>query len=207
MNEPKNIQFGCGVSVAQRWANYDASPTLRLSKVPLLGFLAKQKTNFPKDVLYGDITRRMPVENGQANRVYCSHVLEHLALDDFYRALTEARRMLREGGVFRGVMPDLEWEAQNYLANTESSAAHEFMKSTHLGVKSRPKSVKQKVVSSFGNSAHLWLWDYKSLEQALCDAGFRNIRRARYGDSGDEVFNSVEDESRWTNALGWHCQK
>ncbi len=106
----KMINFGCGLSVATDWLNYDASPTLRLQKLPLVGLLAKSlvRPRFPDLVLFGDIARRLPEESSSADLVYCSHILEHLSLDDFRLALTEVFRILKPGGVFRGVLPDLE---------------------------------------------------------------------------------------------------
>jgi len=44
--------------------------------------------------------------------VYASHVLEHLALDEFHRAIENTMRILEKGGVFRLVVPDLEWAAR-----------------------------------------------------------------------------------------------
>lgn len=36
------------------------------------------------------------------------------------------------------------------------------------------------------------MWDYKALDQELSDAGFTEIRRARFGDSVDSTFSDVE---------------
>ena len=202
-----NVNYGCGLSSPNDWHNFDASPTLRLSKIPIIGMIAKKKTAFPKTVKFGDITKKLPIEDGSADRVYCSHVLEHLSFDDFHHALAETYRILKNGGVFRGVMPDLEYEAQRYLQHIEADAAHIFMKESHLGVSSRPNGIKGRIVSSLGNSAHLWLWDYKALEKALFEAGFKDIRRAKFGDSRDPYFSSAEDKVRWDNNLGWHCSK
>ncbi|WPL19412.1 hypothetical protein Thiowin_04533 [Thiorhodovibrio winogradskyi] len=51
------INFGCGLSVAPGWKNYDASPTLRLQRIPLLGRVAQSliKPRFPTDAIYGDV--------------------------------------------------------------------------------------------------------------------------------------------------------
>ena len=49
--------------------------------------------------------------------------------------------------------------------------------------------------------------DYKSITAELEKAGFSDIRRARFGDSDDKMFGSVEDEGRWINCLGVECRK
>ena len=59
----------------------------------------------------------------------------------------------------------------------------------------------------FGNSQHLWMWDYKSISSELETTGFINIRRAKFGDSIDPMFKDVEDEGRWVNCLGVECRK
>ena len=202
------IQYGCGLTAPLGWQNFDASPTLRLQKLPLIGeILARKRVRFPANVDYGDIVRGLPVATGSADGVYCSHVLEHLSLEDFRIALANTFSILREGGIFRLVMPDLEYEVVRYQQNTSSDASIEFIKSTLLGEEARPRSLLDFATRWLGNSRHLWLWDYKSVEQELHHAGFRGIRRAQYGDSTDSIFLEVEERGRWENCLGVECVK
>ncbi len=35
------VQYGCGLSAPAGWNNYDASPTLRLQKLPVVGDIFK----------------------------------------------------------------------------------------------------------------------------------------------------------------------
>jgi SAM-dependent methyltransferase len=205
----KNINFGCGLSVAHGWENYDASPTLRLQRIPVFGHLARSliQPNFPPQVMFGDIVRGLPVPAGAVDRVYCSHVLEHLALDDFRKSLAEVFRILRPGGIFRGVLPDLEQEAKTYLADPAHDACNQFMLSTYLGVPSRSRGMGGLVRSFFGNSHHLWMWDYKGISAEIANAGFLNVRRAKFGDSEFDEFKAVEDPDRWKNCLGFECKK
>src|SRR5271154_2334251 len=82
------VQYGCGFSAPAQWTNFDASLTLRLERVPLLGGVAAGKNGrFPSNVLYGDIVRGLPVAARSCHAIYCSHVLEHLSLNDFRAAL------------------------------------------------------------------------------------------------------------------------
>ena len=53
------VQYGCGLSAPVGWQNFDASPTLRLQKIPLIGKLVR-KVDFPSNVLYGDIVKGLP---------------------------------------------------------------------------------------------------------------------------------------------------
>jgi hypothetical protein len=59
----------------------------------------------------------------------------------------------------------------------------------------------------FGRSAHLWMWDEKSMTRELDDAGFTAIRRAQMGDNPDPQFAAVEDAGRWEKCLGMECRR
>src|SRR5689334_10934707 len=92
------VQYGCGLSAPDGWLNFDASPTLRFERSPI-GFLyTRNGTRFPKAVRYGDIVRGLPIPNDSCHGLYCSHVLEHLALAECDRALTNSFHLLEPGG-------------------------------------------------------------------------------------------------------------
>ena len=212
-NEKKYVQYGCGLSAPKEWVNFDVSPTLRLQKIPLLGSLVKKKTNvaFPKNVKYGDITKGLPVPDDSCYGVYCSHVLEHLSLVDFRKALSNTYRIMRKGGKFRCIVPDLESAARKYIADFDNHvdlASVSFIgPNTLIGTEKRPKGTKAILSAVFGNANHLWMWDKKSLAKELKEAGFVNIRPCAYSDSEDKMFSHVEDESRFRNAVAIECEK
>lgn len=201
------VNFGCGLSVAPGWLNYDASPTLWLQRLPLLGQLAGQiiEPRFPAVAQYGDVVTGLPLADGSADLVYCSHVLEHLALQDLRRALAEVARISRPWAVFRGVLPDLDVEVRDYLNDPADDACSRFMHRTFLGTAQRQRGIIGLLRGSLGNSQHLWMWDFRGLQAELQAAGFVEIRRAEYGDSRHGQFQSVEDPARWQGALGFEC--
>jgi predicted SAM-dependent methyltransferase len=55
-----------------------------------------------------DISERLPFDDGAADLVYASHLLEHFPTDEVPRLLAEWRRVLRPGGVLLVAVPDLE---------------------------------------------------------------------------------------------------
>jgi hypothetical protein len=202
------VQYGCGQSAPAGWINFDSSPTLRFEKLPMLGKLyTRNASRFPKNILYGNIVRGLPVKENTCRGVYCSHVLEHLSLEDFRKTLQHTYTMLQEDGIFRLVLPDLEFYIKQYCENTSPDSAITFMKSTLLGKEQRATSLKGLLASVLGGSEHLWMWDYAGLSKELEHVGFRNIRRAQYADSSDPMFNEVEDVERWENCLGIECIK
>ncbi|GBF53836.1 hypothetical protein N0824_01693 [Microcystis sp. 0824] len=208
MNESKYVQYGCGWSAPSQWRNFDASPTLRFERMPLIGRLyTKNQSRFPSNVEYGDIVKGLPVSPDSCAGVYCSHILEHLSLGDFRAALRNTKEILRPNGIFRLVLPDLEHSIIKYNKNASAEAASEFMRETSLGHENRARGLKSIITTWLGNSQHLWMWDYKSIAAELKDAGFIEIRRAFFGDSSDPFFNTVEDKGRWDNCLGVECRK
>ena len=206
------VQYGCGASSPKGWSNYDASPTLRIQKLPILGFLLRSCLNvkFPSKVQYGDIVKGIRLEDGSCNGIYCSHILEHLSLEDFRIALKNTYKMLKKDGIFRCVIPDLEYSVREYIKSLESgdsTASIIFIQSTKLGRISRPRRVMELITTFMGNSPHLWMWDRSSLLYELKRAGFEKIRYCNFNDCEDMMFNLVEDSSRFEHAVAIECRK
>jgi Methyltransferase domain len=212
--ESRYLQFGCGCCAPEGWRNFDASPSLRLQRLPVIGSLfagllrrALHLPPFPRTAECGDVVIGLPVPEGFFRVVYCSHVLEHLSLDELRRCLRNVHRYLCDGGIFRLVMPDLAILVERYRSSSDPAAAMTFLRDSGLGVGERPRSVRGMLSSMFGHSRHLWLWDFQSISLELRNAGFTDIRRAVRGDSADDLFADVEDEERWTEVLGVECRK
>jgi ubiquinone/menaquinone biosynthesis C-methylase UbiE len=140
------------------------------------------------------------VRDGSVSAAYCSHVLEHLPRDDLPAALYNTLRILKPGGVFRLVVPDLYWRASVYVSSskkTDPSAADQLMSDCLLGKRTKPKTILAFVRDYCGNSAHLWMYDFAALEALLREAGFTAIRRCEFGDAKDPMFARVEDRGRF----------
>jgi SAM-dependent methyltransferase len=203
------LQIGAGLDGPPGWINLDASPSLRLQRLPLVGGLLRRVAPpaFSRNVSPGDVTRGLAFADGAAGIVYTSHMLEHLPAREFDVALREIHRVLAPGGRFRSVLPDLEFEARRYLASDAPDRASEFMRATLLGVEQRERGLVPALRAWLGNSAHKWMWDYVSISDHLARAGFVDIRRATVGDSVEPAFSDVENPERWQDCLGFECRK
>lgn len=196
------IQFGGHTDSPEGWINYEHSPFLRMAKIPLVGPALNKfsRFDFSGDVRAGNIITGLPVESGSAAGVFCSHVIEHLTYHDSKIAFQNTYEYLAPDGIFRFVLPDLESRCKYYLDHHDSlpEPAKWLMKSTLMGRQDPRKtsfpSVLKKMLS---NSSHMWMWDEKSLRRVLSEIGFRDIRRAKYGDSEDQHFARVETEYRF----------
>ena len=199
------VQYGCGLSSPPDWINFDLSPTLRLQRVPLIGSIFRRgSTIFPKEVRFGDIVAGLPLPDGSADGVYASHVLEHLCYEEFQVALLNTYRLLKPGGLFRLIVPDLEMRARKYLGQLEQGSPDAnswFMEVSNLGTYRRRRRPVDFVRSIIGNSKHLWMWDEKSLRAALERVGFVKVRRCEFNDSADDKFRLVEEYGRFHDAM------
>jgi predicted SAM-dependent methyltransferase len=203
------IQYGCGLCAPESWANFDSSPTIKLQRLPIIGvfFRRGQFPVFPSNVKIGNIAQGLKVDSCSADLVYCSHVLEHLALEELRAALRETHRIVKHGGTLRFVLPDLEAAIEEYSRQQSEDRAFTFMESTMLGRKRRSRSLPGMIKDWLGGGNHLWMWDYHSMKKELTNAGFAEVRRAYYGDSSVPDFREIEDEGRWTGCLGIECRK
>jgi len=202
------VQYGCGYSAPEKWRNFDASPTLFFERLPIIGkFYTRNKMRFPKNVEYGDIVIGIPIQYNSCKAVYCSHVLEHLSLEDCLIAFKNTYNILQKDGVFRLVLPDLQYSINKYTNDPSSNAALVFLKETSHGKEKRNRGIKGFILEWFGNSNHLWMWDLKSIKNELINIGFIDIEKVTYNDSTDQMFKEVEDKERWENCLGVECRK
>jgi SAM-dependent methyltransferase len=211
------VQYGCGHSAPEGWLNFDASLTLQVERLPVVGrFVKKNAQRFPANVVFGDIVKGLPIADGSVDGVYASHVLEHLSRASMLVALRNTYRILRPNGIFRLIVPDLEARARQYLSDLDamrSDANDRLLRSSYLGVEADPKGLVGFASERLGRNKHLWMWDYLSIEAALKAAGFTSIRRCEMGDSGDPAFAAVEqhdrfyDEATGIRELAVHCQR
>lgn len=206
------VNYGCSLSAPIEWINFDVSPTLRIQRTPILGRILKKKLNiiFPDNVLYGDIIKGLPIEDNSCDGLYCSHTLEHLSLKDFRKAIINSYKVLKYGGIFRCVVPNLEYEVRSYLNeldNGNKMASIKFLNNTMLGVKERPRGMFGLITTFLGNSNHLWMWDHSSLVEELKNVGFSNIRICKLNDCEDPMFQFVEEIGRFENAVAIESRK
>ena len=201
-----HIYYGASTSAVPGWLNFDASLTVRVQNLPVVGRkLAKLSGNsfeFPVFLKYGDIIKGLPVPDASADGVYASHVLEHLSLEDMRTALRNTWRILKPGGVFRLIVPDLRERARRYVARVEADpedaeAAPEFVQDIEMG-EARPLGGSlRRLRIALGLGRHQWMWDYPAMARELAAAGFVDIRPSRIGDAQDPRFAEVEQMDRY----------
>lgn len=101
-------------------------------------FIQKMNRGFQITLSMGILIRGLPISSESCKAIYCSHVLEHLSLEDFRSALLNTYAALQTDGIFRLVLPDLEYYAKKYIDNSSTNAALLFIvKETSLGLETK----------------------------------------------------------------------
>ena len=206
------VHYGCSYACApNEWSNFDASFTLRFERIPIVGKLyTKNARRFPQNVKFGDIVRGLPIRDSSADAAYASHVLEHLTLEEFHRAVDNTRHMLKPRAVFRVVVPDLECLAEQYLnaLRANDPAANDvFLRKSYLGREHRATTALGGIFDSLKTSQHFWMWDRQSLPNALREHGFTDVRLCVPGDNPDPMFALVEDHRRFAGAVAVEARR
>lgn len=209
------MNVGCGQTPTQGWSNFDNSPSLLFVQIPFLPELLLklklldagqyQYIQFARKyaIRYADAVKRLPFATGSVDVLYSSHMLEHLDRIDAAKFMTEARRVLAPGGIFRLAVPDLEKMVSRYREQKDADVFIEAM----LLTQDRPRSLSQKIKMLFvGPRNHQWMYDGLSLVKLLDAFGFVNARILKGGDTtivnpGALDLTEREEESVYVEAV------
>lgn len=182
------LNIGCGPSGLKGWLNYDWGILPLLSKLTylrkiliFLGVLPKAyETSWPPIKLV-DIRRKFPLKNNTVKYIYCSHVLEHFDRWEAAKILKECHRVMKNGGVIRLVVPDIEKLCRIYLKGmmkkkNDSRPAQDFCRLWWGYDKDiEPRNLIQRLSRKFIRD-HQWNYDERELSMVLKEAGFIDIK-------------------------------
>jgi SAM-dependent methyltransferase len=186
------VNIGSGLSGIPGWHNLDNSPTITLSRIPVLNKLLKTPA-WPRDVKRYDVRRGLPFADGSVRYIYSSHTFEHFTPAESSAVAKQCFRVLAPGGVLRIVVPDLELIVQEYLADTSPLAAQTLRSRLSLD-----HSIRDLV---HPGSNHSQMFDSKALVQLLKDAGFDRVEVSSFGKSAIPEIDLLELEVRRGESL------
>jgi len=170
----RKINLGSGPASANGWTNYDWGllPILgkyRLTSILIrLGLLPKDYDwKWPKIELV-DIKGKLADKDNSVDYIYCSHVLEHFEKDEARNILKECRRVLKDKGIIRIVLPDLKKIINNYSgADTFNREYFGFDKDLYIGFLGKFKRIFIR--------GHQWMYDVNSAKKLLIEVGFMEV--------------------------------
>lgn len=209
------LNVGCGQTPTPGWENLDNSPSLRIAKVPGLGWLlAKLRIlnaeqyrfiRFAREhkIRFANAAKALPLPDHSVEVLYTSHMLEHLDRAEAKRFLSEALRVLQPGGILRIAVPDLKLLVGQYNASGDADALMEIA----MLAAEKPRGFIRKLAAAFvGPRHHHWMYDGKSLCKLLLNNGFVDPRpltagQTRIDGPGPLDLHERESTSLYVEAL------
>jgi len=165
------LNLGCGPRTPRDWINCD------ISAVPGV------------DVAM-DIRCGMPFRSGSIECVAAIHVLQDLSWDEIAPALAELHRVLKDGGVLRLAVPDLDKAVQAYLAN---DARYFYVPDRDA------KAIGAKLVTQiiwYGSVRTPCTFDF--VDEWLHNARFFDITRMQFGETRMPGLATLDNRERET---------
>jgi len=191
------VNLGCGLAVAAGWINIDGSLNALIANFPsLIHRLAYRVTGANRYYsepeycrllgshffIHHDLAYGIPLADGSVDFVYSSHFLEHLYRKDAMNLLRESFRVLKQGGVVRIAVPDLEYALSLYATGKK-----EEMLTQYFFVDDDDSHYAR----------HKYMYDFIMLKEILEKAGFHDIHRCSFQEgltpNLDMLDNRVED--------------
>jgi SAM-dependent methyltransferase len=133
----RNLHLGCLERGLEGWENTDVTPHIFVARIPgaartLRAFKLMTAERYEQhrsgvfaSVQYLNAAKRFPFRTGSFDNVFSCHMLEHLYRTDAESCVHEVYRVLKSGGVFRVVVPDLDIVVRRYDERNPRTASAE----------------------------------------------------------------------------------
>jgi predicted SAM-dependent methyltransferase len=173
----KKLHIGCGANVLPGWLNADY---------------------FPHDAraMHIDATKRFPLKTGTFDYVFSEHMIEHISYPEGLFMLGECWRILKPGGKIRISTPNLQFLFDLYAVE-KSPLQADYIKWAGREFMDREDATEVMVINNFFRAwGHCFIYDEKTLRQALEAAGFVNVVSFAINMSDDPSLARLEHERR-----------
>jgi predicted SAM-dependent methyltransferase len=176
----RRLNWGCGTEPEPGWINSDIKddPTVDISC---------------------NILEGLPLESGSIEYAVSIHALPELPYTDVLPALLELRRVLAPGGVLRLALPDLDRGIRAYL---DQDRNYFLIPDDDAG------SIGSKFIVQmlwYGYSRTLFTHDF--IAELLEKAGFAEVRRCTFGQTGSPFPEIIELDNRPEESLFVEARK
>ena len=196
------LNIGCGPNGQfEGFINIDNSKAVLLAKFPKIRkflfqikLISQEKLEHDwTGVRWMDASRRLAFASESVDKIYCSHILEHIPPDKGKNLLKECYRALKKDGIMRLVVPDLFWYAERYVRETKI-----INRDSQL---SDDRSVHDKFLETvYGaylsnrryGANHCYMYDLPTLVSVLKKIGFKKVRKCQYQEGEDEELSKLD---------------
>lgn len=159
--KPKLVYVGCGHHRMGGFLHVDNN-------------IFKNKSG-PPDIL-ADISVRIPLESNSVDLIFSRGTLEHLTYRELINHLLECRRILKNGGCVRMVVPNFEMWIKEYQNKI-------YWPEIDLGPDLPNENYVDTFVANIYYHDHFYLHNFDTLNRILQKTGFVGIRECEPGDT------------------------
>jgi predicted SAM-dependent methyltransferase len=174
---PHKLHIGCGFNVLPGWLNSDYYPG-------------------DPEVVHLNATEPFPFDDASFDFVFSEHMIEHIPYPMGCRMLQECLRGLKPGGVARISTPNLNFLIELYGSKTELQREY-IQWSQKCFIPWAADANDTFVINNFVRDwGHCFIYDDKTLRQAMTNAGFIAVERCELQQSRKAELRELENEKR-----------
>jgi predicted SAM-dependent methyltransferase len=170
------LNLGCGLAVVPGWINIDGSLNTLVASMPTfthkLFFRLTGANKYYSESEYcsllqqhrfvhHDLSYGIPFHGNTIDYIFSSHFLEHLYRQNAIDLLKDSYRTLKNGGIIRISVPDLEYAISLYFKDRKDESLRNYFF----------------IDEDNDFSRHKYMYDYEMLYSILKDIGFQDIKR------------------------------
>lgn len=203
-NSVIKVNLGCGLALAPGWINVDASLNAlfagpwtwliklmyRISGSNRYYSLAEYTSILSQNrFVFHDLARSLPFSGNSVDFFYSSHFFEHLFKSDALRLMCDCHVALKDGGILRIAVPNLEYAVEQYKAGKKKQMLENYFFVDDL--------------SSY-LARHKYMYDFELLSEFLYQAGFKSVTRCAYktGATPDiDILDNRPEETLFVEAV------
>ncbi len=172
-NSVKKLQIGCQNHPIPGWLNADINP-------------------MHEEVILMDATQSFPFEDNTFDAVFSEHMIEHITFSEGVFMVKECYSILKPGGTIRLSTPDIKFLIDLYR-EPKSEIQQKYIEFSNRYFKdNRPLSDTVVINNFFKDWGHQFIYDFKTLEYILQQAGFTDIIACEVYKSEHEHFQQLE---------------
>lgn len=160
LTQKKYLHLGCGDNIKDK----------NFLHCDFYNFEFFKKIFKKKKILHLDLRYKLPFNSHQFEAVFSEHTIEHLYPSEVKNLFKEIYRVLKPGGIFRVIVPDLK-KYIDYYNNKNINLGHNF------------KSGCEAIWNISSNYEHKSLWDAEWLILNLKENNFQDVKEFGYKNS------------------------